>query len=59
MNPLFMRTTVFCRNTEKSLALYRDLFGFSIVEDKTISGSAAAGLVGLLKQGALRIVLPA
>lgn len=41
------RTTVFCRDIEKSLALYRDILRLSIAEDKTITGPAMGRMIGL------------
>jgi len=41
------RATIFCRNIEKSLALYRDILGFKVAEDKTVSGPAMAKMIGL------------
>lgn len=46
-HPYFSRTTIFCRDVERSLALYRDILGFAVIDDKTISGPAAGGLLGL------------
>ena len=43
----FLRTTLFCSSAERSLALYRDILGFAVVEDKTISGPAAGALLNL------------
>jgi catechol 2,3-dioxygenase-like lactoylglutathione lyase family enzyme len=40
------RTTIFCRDIDSSLALYRDVLGMAIVEDKTVSGPAVAKLIG-------------
>jgi len=41
------RTTIFCKNIDKSLSLYRDILGFSIIEDKVVSGTSIAKMVGL------------
>lgn len=41
------RATIFCRNIEKSLALYRDILGFTVAEDKTVAGPAMAKMIGL------------
>ncbi|MBP01574.1 MAG: hypothetical protein CMM25_02030 [Rhodospirillaceae bacterium] len=41
------RTTIFCRNIKRSLALYRDILGFVVVEDKTVAGPSIAKMVGL------------
>ena len=43
----FQRTTIFCRDAEQSLQLYRDILGFEVIEDKTISGPAAGALIQL------------
>lgn len=47
MNPMFSRITIFCRDVERSLSLYRDTLGFRVLEDKTIEGPAAGALIGL------------
>ena len=41
------RTTIFCKNIELSLQLYRDILGFNVVEDKVVSGPAIAKMIGL------------
>lgn len=41
------RTTIFCRDIEKSLALYRDVLKLRVVDDKTIKGLAMARMIGL------------
>ena len=41
------RTTIFCKNIEKSLSLYKDLLGFEIEEDKIISGKEIGKMIGL------------
>ena len=41
------RATIFNRDMAASLALYRDILGFDVVEDKVISGPAMAKMVGL------------
>lgn len=41
------RTTIFCRDLDKSLALYRDVLGLQMVEDKTLNGAAIGRLIGL------------
>lgn len=41
------RTTVFCRDIEKSLALYRDILRLRVADDKTIAGAAMARMIGL------------
>ncbi len=43
----FERFTIFCRDLERSLAFYRDLIGLVPVEEKTIEGAAAGGLLQL------------
>lgn len=43
----FARTTIFCRDIERSLKLYRDLLGLQVIEDKTLSGPAIGRLIGL------------
>ena len=39
--------TIFNRDMEASLALYRDILGFTVIEDKLISGPAMANMIGL------------
>lgn len=41
------RMTIFNRDMEASLALYRDILGFTVIEDKLISGPAMANMIGL------------
>ncbi len=41
------RATIFCRDIEKSLALYRDILGFTVAEDKTVAGPAMAKMISL------------
>jgi catechol 2,3-dioxygenase-like lactoylglutathione lyase family enzyme len=41
------RASIFCRNIEESLALYRDILGFTVAEDKTVTGPAIAKMIGL------------
>ena len=41
------RATIFCRDIEKSLSLYRDILGFTVAEDKTVAGPAMAKMIGL------------
>jgi len=41
------RMTIFNRDMEASLALYRDILGFDVIEDKVVSGPAIAGMIGL------------
>lgn len=47
MKPTFSRVTIFCRDLDRSLSLYRDILGFTIVEDKTLEGPGAGALLGL------------
>lgn len=47
MNMRYERTTIFCRDMAASLAFYRDLLDFVIIEDKVIEGAAAGGLLQL------------
>lgn len=49
------RVTIWVRDIERSLALYRDLLGLEIIEDKTLSGPAIMGMAGY-QDGRLRIV---
>lgn len=56
MSLSFQRTTIFCRDSDRSLALYRDILGFVVVENKTISGPAAGALLQLA-DCTMRIVL--
>jgi catechol 2,3-dioxygenase-like lactoylglutathione lyase family enzyme len=41
------RMTIFCKNIERSLALYRDILGFTVAEEKTVSGPAMGQMLGL------------
>jgi catechol 2,3-dioxygenase-like lactoylglutathione lyase family enzyme len=50
------RATIFCKDVEISLSLYQDILGLVIVDDKTLSGPAAGGLLGLASCK-LRIIL--
>lgn len=43
----FERLTLFCRDLDASLAFYRDTIGLVAVEEKTIEGAAAGGLLQL------------
>lgn len=43
----FERVTIFCRDLERSLGLYRDLLGLVPVEEKAIEGAAAGALLQL------------
>jgi catechol 2,3-dioxygenase-like lactoylglutathione lyase family enzyme len=56
MPTAFSRTTLFCREIEKSLQLYRDALGLHVIDDKTLEGPAAGALLGL-GPCTLRIVL--
>ncbi|MCA3254245.1 MAG: VOC family protein [Alphaproteobacteria bacterium] len=47
MSLAFERVTVFCRDLDASLAFYRDILGLVPVEEKTIEGPAAGGLLQL------------
>lgn len=40
------RVTIWVRDIERSLALYRDLLGLAVVEDKTLAGPTIARMVG-------------
>lgn len=41
------RVSIFCRDVDKSLALYRDLLGMKVIEDKTVSGPYIGKLINL------------
>ena len=41
------RISIFCRDIDKSLELYRDVLGLEIIEDKVIEGKGIGGMVGL------------
>jgi catechol 2,3-dioxygenase-like lactoylglutathione lyase family enzyme len=41
------RVSIFCRSVEKSLALYRDILGMTVIEDKTVSGPFIGRLINL------------
>ena len=41
------RASIFCRDVDKSLELYRDVLGLSVIEDKVVEGSGIGGMVGL------------
>lgn len=49
------RVTIWVRDIDRSLALYRDLLGLEIIEDKTIAGPAIMGMVGY-QDGSVRMV---
>lgn len=48
------RVTLWVRELERSLELYRDVLGLVILEEKTLAGPAIAAMVGL-EQARLRI----
>ena len=39
------RVTIFCRNIEKSLRLYRDILGFTVIEEKMIQTQEFSNLM--------------
>jgi catechol 2,3-dioxygenase-like lactoylglutathione lyase family enzyme len=41
------RVSIFCRDIEKSLALYRDILGMVVIEDKTVKGPFIGKLINL------------
>jgi catechol 2,3-dioxygenase-like lactoylglutathione lyase family enzyme len=41
------RVSIFCRDIEKSFALYRDILGMKIIEDKKVSGPFIGKLINL------------
>ena len=41
------RVTIFCRNIEKSLRLYRDILGFTVIEEKTIQTQEFSNLMNI------------
>ena len=47
MSLQFSRHTIFCRSLEASLGFYRDALGMMVVEEKTLSGPMAGGLLQL------------
>lgn len=49
------RVTLWVRDAERSLRVYRDALGLAVIEDKRIAGAAIARMVGL-EQASLRIV---
>jgi len=49
------RVTLWVRDIDASLALYRDLLGLQVIEDKVLEGAAVQALLGL-ESGRLRIV---
>ncbi len=55
MAPPLKRVTLWVRNLERSLALYRDVLGLAVLEEKQLQGAAIAKMVGL-EEASLRIV---
>ena len=53
--PPLKRVTLWVRNLERSLALYRDVLGLEVLEEKQLQGAAIASMVGL-EEASLRIV---
>jgi len=53
--PILKRVTLWVRDLERSLALYRDILELSVIEEKTLQGAAIARMVGL-EEARLRIV---
>ncbi|HPF28428.1 MAG TPA: VOC family protein [Steroidobacteraceae bacterium] len=49
------RITLWVRDAEASLAIYRDVLGLQVLEDKTIAGPAIGQMIGL-EETQLRIV---
>jgi catechol 2,3-dioxygenase-like lactoylglutathione lyase family enzyme len=49
------RVTLWVRDVEASLRVYRDALGLGVIEDKQLAGSSIAKMVGL-SQASLRIV---
>ena len=49
------RVTLWVRDVEAALRVYRDALGLQVIEDKSLAGPGIAGLIGL-KQASLRIV---
>ncbi len=49
------RVTLWVRDIEASLRVYRDALGLGVIEDKSLSGAAIARMVGL-SQASLRIM---
>ena len=41
------RISIFCRDIDKSLQLYRDILGLEVIEDKVVEGKGIGGMVGL------------
>ncbi|MGD9597491.1 MAG: VOC family protein [Steroidobacteraceae bacterium] len=49
------RITIWVRDIDRSLALYRDLLGLEVVEDKSLAGPAIMGMAGY-RDGRIRMV---
>jgi catechol 2,3-dioxygenase-like lactoylglutathione lyase family enzyme len=49
------RVTIWVRDIERSLALYRDVLGLEVIEDKTIGGPYVTRMIGY-EDGRLRVV---
>jgi catechol 2,3-dioxygenase-like lactoylglutathione lyase family enzyme len=49
------RVTIFCRDVEASLRCYRDLLGYSVIEDKRVEGKEIGRMLGL-EECAMRIL---
>jgi catechol 2,3-dioxygenase-like lactoylglutathione lyase family enzyme len=49
------RVTIWVRDAEASLRIYRDALGLEVIEDKSLSGAAIARMIGL-EDAHLRIV---
>ena len=49
------RVTLWVRDVEASLRVYRDALGLAVIEDKLVAGASIARMVGLT-QASLRIV---
>mgnify|MGYP000677845273 FL=1 len=41
------RVSIFCRDLEKSLALYRDILGMTVIEEKQVQGPFIGKLLNL------------
>ena len=39
--------TIFCKNLERSLTLYRDILGFTVCEEKSVSGPSMGQMLGI------------
>ena len=53
--PSFKRVTLWVRDAERALRLYRDALGLEVLEDKRVEGAAIGRMVGL-DSASLRIV---